>query len=134
MPLTQYACLILKLFTPCVLFPFRIPTFICILTIRSLHKLLQLLFKSQIRGGRCNFSNLSHVRLWLGNRCRSLLFFHFLWRFFLDTFDGQVNFALLVNLKNFHSYRLAYLKVVVNVLYKGVRYFGNMNKATFAAR
>ena len=114
-----------------MLFTLCIPPLIGILAVRSLHKLLQLLLKALIIGRGCKLTKFYGYFSLLHRRWRSHSRFR-LFLLLLNSLDGKVNFALFINAEDLNLYLLSHLKMVVHVLYKGVRYFGNMNQTAFS--
>ena len=109
---------------------------ISILAVRGLHEALQLFLEACVPGGTGDLTHLGRTRP-RGRRGRRL---HMKLiaavgraALFRSLFEGKVDLPLLVNVKDLDLHELADLKMVMHVFNKGMRNFGNMNQAAFAA-
>ena len=109
---------------------------ISILAVRGLHEALELFLKACVPGGTGDLTHLGRTRP-RGRRgrrrCMKLIAAVGRAALFSSLFEGKVDLPLLVNVKDLDLHELADLKMVMHVFNKGMRNFGNMNQAAFAA-
>ena len=109
---------------------------ISILAVRGLHEALQLFLEACIPGGTGDLAHLGRTRPRgrRGRRRRTKLIAAVgRAALFNSLFERKVDLPLLVNVKDLDLHELADLKMVMHVFNKGMRNFGNMNQAAFAA-
>ena len=119
-----------------MLLAFGIPPLISVLAVRGLHEALELFLEACVPGGPGDLTHLGRTRPCgrRGRRRRTKLIAAVgRTALFSSLFEGKVDLPLLVNVKDLDFHELADLKMVMHVFNKGMRNFGNMNQAAFAA-
>lgn len=110
-----------------------IPPLISVLAVRGLHEALELFLEACVPGGTGDLTHLGRTRPRGRRRCMKLIAAVGRAALFSSLFEGKVDLPLLVNVKDLDLHELADLKMVMHVFNKGMRNFGNMNQAAFAA-